>query len=151
MIQDLIKLENCVVLDEVSDWKEAIHAALAPLVKDGCCTDEYEQAVLDMTAQIGPYYVLTEHMALIHASSEAGVHKTQLACTVLKKPVAFTEEKNDVRVLVALCATDSTSHMDGIVAVSQIFGDEDKELEMMNSTSAQEIYDLFISNADAEE
>jgi hypothetical protein len=41
--------------------------------------------------------------------------------------------------------------MDGIVAVSQIFGDEDKELEMMNSTSAQEIYDLFISNADAEE
>ena len=55
MIQDLIKLENCVVLDEVSDWKEAIHAALAPLVKDGCCTDEYEQAVLDMTAQIGPY------------------------------------------------------------------------------------------------
>ena len=149
MIQDLIKEKNCVILEGVEDWKAAIHTALQPLVEDGCCTDEYEQAVLTMTDQLGPYYVLDDYMALIHASSEAGVSKTQLACTVLKNPVKFTEEKDKVRVLVALCAVDSTSHMDGIVAVSQIFGDPEKEQQILDATSSKEIYDLFISNADA--
>ena len=148
MIQDLIKLENCVVREAVADWKEAIHVALQPLVADGCYTDAYEEAVLKMTEDYGPYYVLTDHMALIHASSEAGVSKTQLACTVLREPVAFTEEKNDVRVLVALCAVDHSSHMDGIVAVSNIFSDDAKEGQIMDSTTPQEIYDLFISNAE---
>ena len=148
MIQDLIKVENCVIVESVEDWKRAIHLALEPLVKDGCCTDEYEKAVLKMTDEYGPYYVLTDHMALIHASSEAGVSKTQLACTILKEPVAFTEEKNDVRCLVALCAVDHTQHMSGIVAVSSIFGDEDKEQQILASTSPQEIYDLFIENAE---
>ena len=147
MIQDLIKMENCVIKESVDDWKQAIHVALEPLVKDGCCNDEYEKAVLKMTDEIGPYYVLSDYMALIHASSEAGVSKTQLACTVLKEPVVFTEEKNKVRVLVALCSTDSSSHMDGIVAVSNIFTDEAKEQQLMDATSSQEIYDLFVSNA----
>ena len=151
MIQDLIKVENCVIRESVADWKEAVHAALEPLVKDGCCTDDYEKAVLKMTEDYGPYYVLTDHMALIHASSEAGVSKTQLACTVLKQPVAFSEEKNDVRVLVALCAVDHTSHMGGIVAVSNIFSDDAKEQEILDSTTPQQIYDLFISNAEPED
>ncbi len=148
MIRDLIKIENCLIVDSVEDWKAAIHKALEPLVKDGCCTDEYEQAVLKMTDELGPYYVLDEHMALIHASSEAGVSKTQLACTLLKEPVKFDEEKTNVRVLVALCATDSESHMDGIVAVSNIFGDPDNEQKILDATSPQEIYDLFVSSVD---
>ena len=148
MIQDLIKVENCVIVDGVEDWKQAIHLALEPLVKDGCCTDEYEQAVLKMTEDYGPYYVLTDHMALIHASSEAGVSKTQMACTILRNPVRFTEEKDKVLCLVALCAVDHSSHMDGIVAVSSIFGDEEKEQKILGSTSPQEIYDLFIANAE---
>jgi PTS system ascorbate-specific IIA component len=148
MIQDLIKKENCIIRDAVADWKEAIHVALEPLVKDGCCTDAYEQAVLKMTEDYGPYYVLTDCMALIHASSEAGVSKTQLACTVLKEPVAFSEEKTQVRVLVALCAVDHTSHMGGIVAVSNIFGDEEKERQILDCTSPEQIYDLFIENSE---
>ncbi len=143
MIENLIKKENCVVLDSVKDWKDAIHVSLQPLVKSGCCTDEYEKAVLKNTEEFGAYYVLTDDMALIHASSEAGVKETQMAVTVLKQPVQFTEDGPGVRILIALCAADSTSHMEGIMAVSSIFGDEGNVQPILDATSGEEIAKIF--------
>lgn len=151
MIKDLISLENCVILDSVKDWKEAVHVSVDLLVKAGACTKEYEDAVIKVTEEYGPYYVLTDHMALIHASGNDDiVHKTMLSCALLKEPVAFSEEKNDVRVLIGLCAADSTAHMTGMVAISSIFGDSDNEQKFLEATSAEEIYNLFISHADAQ-
>ena len=49
MIEQLLKEENCRVVQGVKDWKEAIHLSLEPLVAQGYCTDQYEQAVLDNT------------------------------------------------------------------------------------------------------
>ncbi len=148
MIKQLLKEENCVILDSVNDWKEAIHVSLQPLVQGGYCTDGYEEAVLKNTETLGAYYVLTDDMALIHASSEEGVvNSTQMAVTVLKQPVNFTEDGPDVRILIALCAADSTSHMDGIVAVSNIFGDEGNVQPILDATCGKDVYDIFVNAA----
>ncbi len=144
VIEQLLKEENCIVRQNVKDWKEAIHISLEPLVQQGFCTDQYEQAVLENTEKFGAYYVLTDDMALIHASSEAGVKETQMAVTVLKEPVYFTEDGAAVRILIALVAKDQTSHMDGIVAVSTIFGDEGNVQPILDATSGKEIFDSFV-------
>lgn len=151
MIKDLISKKNCKMLDSVKDWKEAIHVSVDLLVKDGACSEKYEDAVLKATEAYGPYYVLSDYMALIHASGNDDiVYKTKLSCVLLKEPVAFSEEKDKVRVLIGLCAVDSTAHMAGMVAISSIFGDPENELKFLEATSEEEIYDLFISHADAQ-
>lgn len=147
MIQNLLKKENCFIKESVDDWKEAIHLACKPMIEQNYCTQEYEQAVFESTEAYGPYYVLCEHLALIHASNKAGVNTTQMAVTVLKKPVRFKPDGFDVRILVTLVAKDSESHMEGIQAVSNIFSSEQKVQRILDATSAEEIYDLFISNA----
>lgn len=144
MIEQLLKEKNCIVRQSVVDWKDAIHVSLEPLVEQGYCTDQYENAVLENTEKYGAYYVLTDDMALIHASSEAGVKETQMAVTVLKEPVHFTSDGPAVRILIALVAKDQTTHMDGIVAVSTIFGDEGNVQPILDATSSKEIYDLFV-------
>jgi mannitol/fructose-specific phosphotransferase system IIA component (Ntr-type) len=40
--------------------------------------------------------------------------------------------------------------MTGMVAISSIFGDPENEQKFLEATSADEIYDLFISHADAQ-
>ncbi|MBB5183118.1 PTS sugar transporter subunit IIA [Catenisphaera adipataccumulans] len=149
MIDTILKEKHCVIKDSVRDWKEAIHVALEPLIQDGCCTEEYEKAVFKNTEEYGAYYVLTDDMALIHASNEAGVNDTQLAVTVLKKPVHFTEDGPDVRILIALCAKDSTSHMEGMMAIANIFGDDGNVQPILDAKSGKEIYDVFLNASES--
>lgn len=145
MMKDLLKAENCRIVPGVTDWKEAVHVSLAPLVADGFCTDAYEQAVYDATEQYGPYYVLTDNMALIHATNKVGVNRTQMAVTVLKEPVQFSEDGPGVQILIALAAVDANSHIDGMAAVMELFGDDDKSDEILNAPDGKAIYELFLS------
>ena len=92
---------------------------------------------------MGPYYVLTEDVALIHGRPEDGCIKGQLAVTVLKKPVKFTEDSFDVRLLVALAAEDSNSHIEAMQVLAGIFMDEDKIAQIVASDDADEIYQAF--------
>lgn len=147
MIENLLKAENCVVVDGVADWKEAIEVSLEKLVAQGYCTKDYIQAVFAMTEQYGPYYVLTEDMALIHASQSGAVNETQMAVTVLKKPVKFRPDGDDITILVALVAKDSTSHMEGIRAVSNLFADEAQVKKIKEAQDGQTIFNLFKENA----
>ena len=81
----------------MSDWQEAIHVACQPLIEQGFCNEEYIDAVFENTQQYGPYYVLCENLALIHASNKKGVFGTQMAVTVLKDPIKFQSDGYDVR------------------------------------------------------
>lgn len=146
MLEKLLKEENCIIRDSVSDWKDAIRVSLEPLIKQGYCTREYEQAVFDSTAEYGPYYVLTDNMALVHATNEKGVNETQMAVTVLKKPVRFLEDGADVQILIAFAALDGTAHMAGMVAVLGLFGDNNRSNDVINAKSGKEIYDMFIES-----
>ena len=123
-MEKLLQEKNCYLRDRVQDWKEAVHIACEPLIEQNYCTTAYEDAIYEITERLGPYYVLCENLALIHASNQSGVNDTQMAVTVLKEPVKFKPDGYDVRVLVTLVAKDSESHMEGIQAVSNIFSDE---------------------------
>ena len=146
-MEKLLQEKNCYLRDRGQDWKEAVHIACEPLIEQNYCTTAYEDAIYEITEKLGPYYVLCENLALIHASNQSGVNDTQMAVTVLKEPVKFKPDGYDVRVLVTLVAKDSESHMEGIQAVSNIFSDEKKVQKILDATCPKEIFDLFISNA----
>lgn len=146
-IEDLLKEKNCYLKDRVTDWKEAIHIACKPLIEQNYCTEAYEEAIYKITEDLGPYYVLCENLALIHASNQQGVNDTQMAVTVLNEPVKFKPDGYDVRVLVTLVAKDKESHMEGIQAVSNIFSDEGKIKKILDATCPKEIYELFVNGA----
>ena len=89
MLSYLLKEENCFIKESVKDWKEAIHVACESMIEQGYCTQEYEKAIFDSTEEYGPYYVLCENLALIHASNHSGVNETQMAVTLLRMGIMF--------------------------------------------------------------
>ena len=142
-MSELIKEENIFFLNRVNNWKEAIVIAMQPLVDKGYCEPRYIDGVFENTKKYGPYYVLCENLALIHASKDQGALKTQLAITILKEPIKFKEDGLDVRVLVALVATDSESHLSAMQAIAKIFADKKLVNKLLNATSSKEVMSIF--------
>ena len=148
IMKEILKLENVKITDSVNDWKEAVKISVQPLVEQGYCEERYITGIIENTQKFGPYYVLCENLALIHGRSEQGVIKTQLAITVLKQPVKFKADGYNVRVLIALAAQDSKSHLEAMQAISNIFSDNERVQKILNADKAEEIYDLFISSVE---
>lgn len=146
-ITEMLKRENVRLVDSVDSRQDAIKLAIAPLNEGGYVEDRYADEIIRATNEMGPYYVLTEDVALIHGRPEDGCIKGQLAVTVLKKPVRFSEDSFDVRLLVALAAEDSNSHIEAMQVLAGIFMDEDKIAQIVASDDADEIYQAFTGAA----
>lgn len=144
MILDMLKQENIQILDSVSNWEEAIIVSLQSLVEQGYVTEEYGKSIIQITHEMGPYYVLTENVALIHGRPESGVLKKQLAITVLREPVKFSEDGYPVRLLVALAATDSESHLAVIQTLAELFMSETAIADLVNAKDAKQIYEYLL-------
>ena len=146
-ITEMLKRENVRLADSVDSWQDAIKLAIAPLSEGGYVEDRYADEIIRATNEMGPYYVLTDDVALIHGRPEDGCIKGQLAVTVLKKPVKFSEDSFDVRLLVALAAEDSNSHIEAMQVLAGIFMDEDKIAQIVALDDADEIYQEFMGAA----
>ena len=138
-MNEILKLENVRILDSVKDWIEAINVAVQPLVEQGYCESRYITGIIENTKKFGPYYVLCENLALIHASSEQGV---------IKNPIKFKPDGYNVRILLVLAAEDSESHIEAIQAISNIFSDKKRVQKILDAKSTEEIFNVFINSVD---
>ena len=144
MILDMLKKENVRILDRVEGWEDAIIVSLQSLVEQGYVTENYGKAIIDITNEMGPYYVLTENVALIHGRPETGVLEKQLAVTVLREPVKFSEDGYPVRLLVALAATDSESHLAVMQTLAELFMSENAINDIINAEKAEDVYEYLV-------
>lgn len=148
-IQEMLKPENVRIAQSVDTWQDAIRLAVAPLREGGYVEPRYEDEIIRATNEMGPYYVLTEDVALIHGRPEDGCIKGQMAVTVLKQPIKFSEDSFGVRLLVALAAEDSNSHIEAMQVLAGIFMDEQKIASIVESDDTQAIYQAFMDGAAA--
>ncbi|MDY2777053.1 MAG: PTS sugar transporter subunit IIA [Collinsella sp.] len=123
-ISEMLKLENVRIVEKVGSWEDAIRLAVSPLEEGGFVEARYADEIIRATNEMGPYYVLTEDIALIHGRPEDGVIEGQLAVTVLREPIVFADDTFPVRLLVALAAENANSHIDTMRVLATIFMDE---------------------------
>jgi PTS system ascorbate-specific IIA component len=145
-IKELLKLENVRIISSVPSWQEAVKVSVTPLIEQGYCEERYIEGIIENTFSYGPYYVLCENMALIHAEASKGVNRTQVAITVLKNPIKFKQDGLDVRVLIALGAVDAEGHLSVMQAISKIFSNEKKVKTILQASSPDVIYDEFVTS-----
>lgn len=143
-MSDMLKLENVQIVDSCTDWEDAVHVAVQPLVKGGYVKHDYIDGIIENAKELGPYFVLVPDLALLHAKPEQGVIKKQLAVTVVRKGVEF-KRGEPCHVLVTLAAEDSESHIDVMRVLAGMFADPAVITSIATAESAGEIYQLFIN------
>jgi mannitol/fructose-specific phosphotransferase system IIA component (Ntr-type) len=145
MISDILKKENVQILDSVSSWQEAIYVSTKNLVEKGYVTKNYPQKIIELTKKYGAYYVLGPDVALVHARPEDGVIHKQLAITLLKKPVKFDGKEDTVRLIIALAAEDSQSHLKVLKQIAEILSDSKKLQSIIKADDADNLYERFVN------
>lgn len=122
LIGDNIVIAN----DKNLSVNDALDITCSRLIEQGKVETSYLDAIKAKHNEIGAYYVLAPKIAMPHARPEDGVNEAALQITVFKNGVDLESEDNgDVFFSVTLAAMDSDSHIQTIVALSELFQNDD--------------------------
>lgn len=116
--------ENGIVISTESNLSvnDALDITCSTLIEQGKVEKSYLEAIKQKHKEIGAYYVLAPKIAMPHARPEDGVNIAGLQVTVFKNGVNLESKDNgDVYFSVTLAAIDSDSHIQTIVALSELF------------------------------
>ncbi|WP_394252125.1 PTS sugar transporter subunit IIA [Vibrio profundi] len=107
----------------------ALELTCCSLIDNGKVKPSYLEAIKQKHKEIGAYYVLAPKIAMPHARPEDGVNEASLQVTIFKNGVDLESDDNgDVYFSITLAAMDSDSHIQTIMALSELFqNDEDIE------------------------
>ena len=143
MLSDLLD-ESLVQLNvEAADWQEAIRKSTQPMVDNKKVTEGYVDDIIKGINDLGPYIVVTEHVALPHARPECGALESAVGIVTLKEPVEFGSAENDpVKYLFPLSAKDNDSHLGALQSLVELLSDPDFFTQLDAASSPQDVVDL---------
>jgi len=140
---ELLRRESVKIIEQADDWKDAIRISVRPLEDQGAVEVRYKEEIIANIENMGSYIVIAPFVALPHARPEQGVLESQIAVTLLKKPVIFDDKKDPVKLLIALAAADNNRHLDALAKISEILQDEEKTKEIMEAKDEDVLYSYF--------
>lgn len=143
MLSDLLS-EELVLLDvEASDWEDAIRKGAQPLVDNKKVTPAYVDDIVKGVNELGPYIVITEHVALPHARPESGALESAIGIVTLKEPVEFGSADNDpVKFMFPLAAKDSDAHIGALQSLVELLSDPDFFTQLEKCATPKDVVEL---------
>lgn len=126
---------QAILLDaEATDWREAIRLAGRLLEQGGSVDSAYTTSMVDSVVTNGPYIVVAPGFAFAHARPCEAVHRTAMSWVRLREPVRFGHASNDpVSLVVALAATDSSTHTDAMRSLATVLATRRDALDQATS------------------
>ena len=143
MLSDLLD-ETLVQLNlEASDWQDAIRKSAQPMVDGNKVTPAYVDDIIKGALDMGPYFVITEHVAMPHARPECGALESAVGIVTLKEPIEFGSEANDpVKYLFPLAAKDGDAHLSALQSLVELLSDPDFFAQLDQAQTPQDVMDL---------
>lgn len=139
-VKDSLPEKHIQTDETVADWRSAVKLASQPLLDEALITSEYIEAMIQSVEENGPYMVLADYFALMHARPGEGVLEQSMSLLVTKQPIDL--EGKPVRIFLVLAAADNESHLESLKEIMAIFMDEEKYNVILNGDREQ-ICQLF--------
>ncbi len=139
-VKDSLPEKHIQTDEKVTDWRSAVKLASQPLLDEALITSAYIEAMIQSVEENGPYMVLADYFALMHARPGEGVLEQSMSLLVTKQPIDL--EGKPVRIFLVLAAADSQSHLESLKEIMAIFMDEEKYNVILNGDWEQ-ICQLF--------
>lgn len=140
MSETLFNEKNVQIIDGAHDWRDALWQASLPLIEEDAITTDY---VLNMIASVeknGPYMVLTDYFALMHARPGQGVNKLGMSLLISRKAIDL--EGKPVKIFLVMAAVDNTSHLQSLQKVVSILMDP-KSYQIILNANKKAIVAMF--------
>lgn len=139
----LLTRERIKHVTTLSSWQEATEIASQPLVTAGAIDESYVESMKQNVLINGPYMVLTDYFALMHAKAGAGVNEMSMSLLVTDEPIDLAGVP--VKLFLVLGAIDHEAHIAALAQITSILlnqnafdtflsGDIDAILTIINNT-----------------
>ncbi|WP_375710569.1 PTS sugar transporter subunit IIA [Lactiplantibacillus pentosus] len=135
VVKAILSNDAIQVVTHINDWKSAIKLASQPLLKAKMISSIYVENMIASVNSNGPYMVLTDYFALMHARPGVGVSRAGMSLLVTKQAVDLAGKP--VKVFLILAAKDNTSHLEWLQAIMSIFMDEQKYRRILTGNREQ--------------
>lgn len=146
LLDILKKYDSIRINQKANNWEEAIEVAIQPLIEKNVVTRDYYEAIIKRTKEWGPYYIISDGLAMPHAESTIGVNENGFSLVVLNEPVKFENDSREIKVLIALAAINADIHTsEALPQIVAIFENESTLKQIMNAKTKEEII-LIIEN-----
>ena len=137
--------ENLIRLKvKANDWEDAVRKSASALLENNKITASYIDAMINTAKEVGPYIVITKHVALPHARPEAGAKEIAIGIATLECPVEFGNAANDpVKYVFSLSAIDQNTHLQAMAELAELLDKEEFYNVLDKAESAEEIMDYI--------
>ncbi|MDB1124169.1 PTS sugar transporter subunit IIA [Vibrio algarum] len=144
-LYDLVGSDGVVITSERDlSVDSALGLTCSVLLSRGDVEPSYLEAIKEKHKDIGAYYVLAPKIAMPHARPEDGVNRAALQVTVFKNGVDLESSDNgEVYLAITLAAMDSDSHIHTIMALSNLFQNDDDIDRIIAANNESEIIEIL--------
>ena len=144
MLKDMLQPENIRLGVAAGGWEEAVRLCGSILVEKGYVEPRFVEAMVKLVQENGPYIVIAPGLAFPHARPQDGAKVAGLSLIRLLEPVEFGNEDNDpVRLVIALSATDNSSHIDALAELFEVIAEAENREELLRAATPEEIMAVF--------
>lgn len=133
-INELLAESSIDLAGRATDWEQAVRRAGELLEAGGDVDGAYTDAMIDSVKEKGPYIVVAPGFAFAHARPSEAVRRPAMSWLRLQEPVEFGHAQNDpVDLVVALAATDASSHQQAMAEIAKLLGKRRADLDAVRT------------------
>ncbi|SHH44222.1 PTS sugar transporter subunit IIA [Sporanaerobacter acetigenes] len=145
--EKIMNIENIKLKVKANDWKEAIRKSGGILEENGYVKNKYIEDMIKAVENLGPYIVISPHIAIAHARPSDDVLKDGMSLAILEKPIKFGNKENDpVDIVFSLCAKSQQSHLKALEHLAKVLEDGENIHILRNTEDINEVYNLLNKN-----
>lgn len=141
-LYDFLSESRITMVDEVTDYKEALRRAGQPLLAEGAVTEGYIQAVIDSHDFEDPYTILGEEVAIPHALPSEGVNKIGISLLIVRKGFRYSQN-HSLKIVFMIAPIDKKQHNQAIIDILTIAESPELIGKMTTTTEKQTILTLL--------
>lgn len=143
MIKNLEKYLNEETIQsniKTKDWKDAVTLGSKPLLEKEYINKTYIEAMINAVEEHGPYMVLADNFALMHARPEDGVNETSMSLLVSENKLDM--KGKSVKLFLVLAASDDNSHIEALSEITELLSNP-VNFEVFMRGNKKEILELI--------
>lgn len=142
---ETLKLNNSILLKQTAtDWKDAVKISIKPLIDKKLATDQYYEAIINSVSEHGPYFIISENVAMPHAGPDKGALGIGFSLVTLKTPVTFPNDLRKVMMLIGFVANSTDVHVGvALPQIAALLENDENVNKILNSSSVENVIKIL--------
>lgn len=131
-----------------TDWKDTIYQAASPLLQEQYFHQDYLEEMIQITEKYGAYYIVSDGVALLHATPRKNSYKLGMSLTRLDPPVLFhtPDSQKPISYVIFLSVIDKKEHLRALFSLIHLLKDPSFIQQLDLTKTPEDVYHLIYLN-----